>query len=112
MDDALISGTTAQGLQNDKHLKQVDRSGNYFIRINQAKGRALSNDKLRQALYLVINIKQLAEKVMANGSKTSYTYSSLGAAKSPGTNKDFSTVTKPKETYNVLPRRKSSGRKA
>ena len=49
---------------------------------------------------------------MANGSKTSYTYSSLGAAKYPGTNKDFTTVTKPKETYNVLPRRKSSGRKA
>lgn len=106
LDDALISGTTAQGLQNDKHLKQVDRSGNYFIRTNQAKGRTLSNDKLRQALYLVINRKQLAEKVMANGSKPSYTYSSPGAAKYPGTNKDFATVAKPKETYNVAKAKK------
>lgn len=106
LDDAVISGTTAQGLQNDKNLRQVDRSGNYFIRTNQAKGRVLNNAKLRQALYLVINREQLAKKVMANGSKPSYTYSSPGAAKYPGTNKDFATVAKPKETYNVAKAKK------
>lgn len=106
LDDAMITGTTAQGLKNDKHLKYVNRSGNYFIRTNQAKGKVLSNAKLRQALYLVINRKQLAEKVMANGSKPSYTYSSPGAAKYPGTNKDFATVAKPKEIYNVAKAKK------
>ena len=43
---------------------------------------------------------------MATGSKPSCTYSSPGAAKYPGTNKDFATVAKPKETYNVAKAKK------
>ncbi|MGZ1278834.1 ABC transporter substrate-binding protein, partial [Lactobacillus delbrueckii subsp. bulgaricus] len=65
LDDAVVSGTTAQGLQNNKNLY---RSGNNFVKLNMAKGAVLANKQLRQALYLAVNRTQLSKKVLADGS--------------------------------------------
>lgn len=70
LDDAVVSGTTAQGLQNNKNLYYIYRSGNNFVNLNMAKGAVLANKQLRQALYLAVNRTQLSKKVLANGSPT------------------------------------------
>ncbi|MEE0190232.1 ABC transporter substrate-binding protein [Lactobacillus delbrueckii] len=68
LDDAVVSGTTAQGLQNNKNLYYIYRSGNNFVNLNMAKGAVLANKQLRQALYLAVNRTQLSKKVLADGS--------------------------------------------
>ncbi|MBT9021050.1 peptide ABC transporter substrate-binding protein, partial [Lactobacillus delbrueckii subsp. bulgaricus] len=73
LDDAVVSGTTAQGLQNNKNLYHLYWSGNNFVKLNMAKGAVLANKQLRQALYLAVNRTQLSKKVLADGSKPSYT---------------------------------------
>ena len=79
LDDAVVSGTTAQGLQNNKNL--------YY-------------------LYLAVNRTQLSKKVLADGSKPSYTFSAPNATKDPASGTDFATAAQPKETYNVAKAKK------
>ncbi|WP_367302706.1 ABC transporter substrate-binding protein, partial [Lactobacillus delbrueckii] len=104
LDDAVVSGTTAQGLQNNKNLYHLYRSGNNFVNLNMAKGAVLANKQL--ALYLAVNRTQLYKKVLADGSKPSYTFSAPNAAKDPASGKDFATAAQPKETYNVAKAKK------
>ncbi|MGZ1332263.1 ABC transporter substrate-binding protein, partial [Lactobacillus delbrueckii subsp. bulgaricus] len=106
LDDAVVSGTTAQGLQNNKNLYHLYWSGNNFVKLNMAKGAVLANKQLRQALYLAVNRTQLSKKVLADGSKPSYTFSAPNAAKDPASGKDFATAAQPKETYNVAKAKK------
>jgi oligopeptide transport system substrate-binding protein len=106
LDDAVVSGTTAQGLQNNKNLYHLYRSGNNFVNLNMARGAVLANKQLRQALYLAVNRTQLSKKVLADGSKPSYTFSAPNAAKDPASGKDFATAAQPKETYNVAKAKK------
>ncbi|MBT8888074.1 peptide ABC transporter substrate-binding protein, partial [Lactobacillus delbrueckii subsp. bulgaricus] len=106
LDDAVVSGTTAQGLQNNKNLYYLYRSGNNFVNLNMAKGAVLANKQLRQALYLAVNRTQLSKKVLEDGSKPSYTFSAPNAAKDPASGKDFATAAQPKETYNVAKAKK------
>ncbi|MGZ1409135.1 peptide ABC transporter substrate-binding protein, partial [Lactobacillus delbrueckii subsp. bulgaricus] len=106
LDDAVVSGTTAQGLQNNKNLYYLYRSGNNFVNLNMAKGAVLANKQLRQALYLAVNRTQLSKKVLADVSKPSYTFSAPNAAKDPASGKDFATAAQPKETYNVAKAKK------
>ena len=74
LDDATITGTTAQGLQKDKNLMHLKRAGVYYLQLNQRQGRVFSNSKLREALSLVLDKKHLAEKVLADGSEPAYTF--------------------------------------
>lgn len=106
LDNAVVSGTTAQGLQNNKNLYHLYRSGNNFVNLNMTKGAVLANKQLRQALYLAVNRTQLAKKVLADGSKPSYTFSAPNAAKDPASGKDFAAAAQPKETYNVAKAKK------
>lgn len=71
-----------------------------------AKGAVLANKQLRQALYLAVNRTQLSKKVLADGSKPSYTFSAPNAAKDPASGTDFATAAQPKETYNVAKAKK------
>ena len=43
LDDALVTGTTAQGLQKDKDLKHVYRAGTYYLRLNLQNNKAFQN---------------------------------------------------------------------
>lgn len=101
LDDATITGTTAQGLQKNKNLYHFHRAGVYYLRLNLRKNRPLRNEKLRKAIGLVLNKKHLASKVLSDGSVSAETFVAPGLAKDPTTGKDFSVENKPQETYNV-----------
>lgn len=93
LDDATISGVTAKSLQHNANIKHVDRAWTYYLQVNQRSGQPLQNKKLRQALSLVINRKQLTKTVLADGSKPASSFVSPGTAVDPTTNRDFSAET-------------------
>lgn len=101
LDDATITGTTAQGMQKDKDLMHLKRAGVYYLQLNTRKGHVFANPKLRQALSLVLDKQHLAEKVLADGSTAAHTFIAPTLATDPTTGKDFATEMKPSETYNV-----------
>lgn len=101
LDDATITGVTAQGMQKDKDLRHVEKAGTYYLRLNNKNGKALNNQKLRQAVSLAVDRNHLTKDVLADGSKPAYTYVARGLATDPTTGKDFATEMTPKETYNV-----------
>lgn len=101
LDDATISGVTAKGLQKNKDLVHVRKAGTYYVRLNLRNGRPLNNQKMRQALSLVVDRQKLTKDVLSDGSKPAYTYTSKDLTKDPTTGKDFATETTPKLKYNV-----------
>lgn len=101
LDDATITGVTAQGLQKDKNLRHVQKAGTYYLRLNTKSGKTLNNVKLRQAVSFAIDRNHLTKDVLADGSTPAYTYVAQGLATDPTTGKDFATEMKPSETYNV-----------
>lgn len=101
LDDATITGTTAQGLQKNKDLQHITRGGNYFLRPNMRKSSPMSNADLRNAVSLALDKKELCTKVLADGSKPDNTFVAPDIAKDPTTGKDFATENEPSGTYNV-----------
>lgn len=101
LDDAQITGTTAQGMQNDKNLKHLHRAGVYYLQLNMRKNRVFSNVKMREALNLVLDKKQLARKVLADSSTPADTFVAPTLAKDQSTGVDFAKEMKPEETHNV-----------
>lgn len=101
LDDAQITGTTAQGLQSNKDMKHLQRAGVYYLQMNQRSGRTFANSKLRKAVNLVLNKEQLTKKVLADGSTPAYTFVAPKLATDPTTGKDFATEMKPSDTHNV-----------
>lgn len=101
LEDAQITGTTAQGMQNDKNLKHLHRAGVYYLQLNMRKNRVFSNAKMREALNLVLDKKQLAGKVLADGSTPADTFVAPTLAKDQSTGVDFAKEMKPEETHNV-----------
>ena len=101
LDDAQITGTTAQGMQNDKNLKHLHRAGVYYLQLNMRKNCVFSNAKMRHALNLVLDKKQLARKVLADGSTPADTFVAPTLAKDQSTGVDFAKEMKPEETHNV-----------
>lgn len=101
LDDAQITGTTAQGMQNNKNLMHLHRAGVYYLQLNMRKNRPFSNVKMRQALNLVLDKKQLARKVLADGSTAADTFVAPTLAEDQSTGVDFAKEMKPEETHNV-----------
>lgn len=101
LEDAQITGTTAQGMQNDKNLKHLHRAGVYYLQLNMRKNRVFSNAKMREALNLVLDKKQLAGKVLADSSTPADTFVAPTLAKDKSTGEDFAKEMKPEETHNV-----------
>ncbi|WP_283678338.1 peptide ABC transporter substrate-binding protein [Lentilactobacillus sp. Marseille-Q4993] len=101
LDDATITGTTAQGLQNDKSLIHVEKAGTYYARLNVANGKALNNVKMRQAVNLAVDREKLTNKVLADGSTPAYTYVANKLTTDPTTGKDFGKEMEPTDKYDV-----------
>lgn len=85
LEDAQITGTTAQGMQNDKNLKHLHRAGVYYLQLNMRKNRVFSNAKMREALNLVLDKKELARKVLADSSTPADTFVAPTLAKDKST---------------------------
>lgn len=88
-------------MQNDKNLKHLHRAGVYYLQLNMRKNRVFSNAKMRHALNLVLDKKQLARKVLADGSTPADTFVAPTLAKDQSTGVDFAKEMKPEETHNV-----------
>ncbi|MFT8393726.1 MAG: peptide ABC transporter substrate-binding protein [Liquorilactobacillus ghanensis] len=101
LDDATVSGVVAQGLQNNKNLKKVSRAWTYYLQVNQGSGRPLANAKLRKAISLIINRKELTQKVLGDGSTAAGSFVSPKTATDPTTGKDFSKETAVSTQQNV-----------
>lgn len=93
LDDATISGVTAKSLQKDRNLKSVPKAWTYYLQLNQRKGQPMANQKLREAVSLVIDKRQLASKVLADGSTAASSFVSPGTSIDPTTGRDFSKET-------------------
>ncbi|MDF7639750.1 peptide ABC transporter substrate-binding protein [Lactobacillus sp. ESL0791] len=106
LDDATITGVTAKELQGAKNLVHERKAGNYYLRVNLRGGRPLTNNKMRQAINLLLDRKALTKNILADGSLPAYTYTSKDLAVDPTTKKDFATETMPKEIYNVAKAKK------
>lgn len=106
LDDATITGVTAKELQGDKNLIHQNRAGNYYLRVNLANNHPLTNNKMRQALSLVLNRKTLTKNVLADGSLPANTYVAKNLVKDPINGKDFADENQPQQTYNVKLARK------
>lgn len=106
LDDATITGVTAKGLQKNQDLIHERKAGTYYLRLNLRSGQPLANQKMRQAVSLVLNRQQLTKDVLADGSEPAYTYTSRDLAKDPTTGKDFAEETTPSDPYDVAKAKK------
>lgn len=106
LDDALITGTTAQGLQNDKNLYHFHRAGVYYLRLNLRKNHLFNNQNLRKAVALAIDKDSLAKKVLSDGSVRADTFVAPGLVVDPTTKKDFANETEPSKKYDVAEAKK------
>lgn len=93
LDDATISGVTAKSLQKNKDLKRVPKAWTYYLQVNQKSGQPLANQKLREAISLVINRNELTKKVLSDGSEPASSFVSPKTSVDPITGRDFSQET-------------------
>ncbi|BDZ29712.1 peptide ABC transporter substrate-binding protein [Lactiplantibacillus sp. WILCCON 0030] len=94
LDMATLSG---QQVKNEKHNKKLvirKSSRLNYLELNQKKVKELSNKKLRQAMSLTLNRKQLVNNVLGDGSVTPQGFVTAGLANDPTTGKDFATENK------------------
>ncbi|MEE5987980.1 peptide ABC transporter substrate-binding protein [Ligilactobacillus equi] len=106
LDDTVVSGVVAQGLQNDKNMKKIPRAWTYYLQVNQSGDAPLSNAKLRKAISLVLDRKELTQKVLADGSTAAGAFVSPKTATDPTTGKDFSSEVSASTKANVAQAKK------
>ncbi|MCH4172258.1 MAG: peptide ABC transporter substrate-binding protein [Lactobacillus sp.] len=89
LDDAILTGETAQQMKNDAAFTPRKQSRTTYIEMNQATMPEFKNAKLRQALSLAINRKELVNKVLGDGSIVSNNVTAQGLMYDPKNGKDF-----------------------
>lgn len=94
LDMATLSGQQVKNEKNNKKLVIRKSSRLNYLEFNQKKVKELSNKKLRQAMSLTLNRKQLVNNVLGDGSVTPQGFVTAGLAKDPTTGKDFATENK------------------
>ncbi len=94
LDMATLSGQQVKNEKNNKKLVIRKSSRLNYLEFNQKKVKELSNKKLRQAMSLTLNRKQLVNNVLGDGSVTPQGFVTAGLANDPTTGKDFATENK------------------
>lgn len=67
LDLAAIGGDTAKQMKKDKHYTTQPQTSTFYFEMNQKKDPYFKNAKLRQAISMSINRKQLVSKVLGSG---------------------------------------------
>lgn len=89
LDDAAISGETAQQMKNDSSYKPLAQSTVFYLELNETKIPAFKNEKIRQAISKAINRKEFVDNVLGDSSIPAANVTPENLAKTPdGT--DFS----------------------
>lgn len=91
LDEATLSGQQVKNEKNNSKLVIRKSSRLNYLEFNQKKVKALANKKLRQAMSLTLNRKQLVSDVLGDGSVTPKGFVTSGLATDPTTGKDFAT---------------------
>lgn len=89
LDDATLAGDSAAQSTNDPAFKALKQQRMYYIEFNEEKLPEFKNEKLRQAISMAINRKELVKQVIADGSIAATSFVPEGLSKNPETGADF-----------------------
>lgn len=89
VDRTAISGDTAKQMKNDSHYSTLPKSATFYMQLNQEKNPIFKNAKIRRAISMTINRKELVSQVLGDGSKPIASITPKNMAFSPTTKKDF-----------------------
>jgi oligopeptide transport system substrate-binding protein len=84
-----LPGDTARQVSNYKTFSMDKQTGNFYIELNQKKYKFFRNTKIRRAISMAINRKQLTENVLGNTGSIEHTLVPVGMSYNPETNVDF-----------------------
>lgn len=91
LDMAILSGQQVKNEKNNKKMVIRKSSRLNYLEFNEKKVKELSNTKLRQAMSLTLDRKQLVNDVLGDGSVQPKGFVTTDLAKDPTTGKDFAT---------------------
>ncbi|MCT3035462.1 peptide ABC transporter substrate-binding protein [Pediococcus ethanolidurans] len=89
LDVANITGNQVAQYKNNKDYVLRKKSSMFYLQYNMKKQKVFRNAKIRKAISLAINRKQLTGKVLADGSGNPKGLVSNGLASNPKTGEDF-----------------------
>ncbi|MCO6543439.1 MAG: peptide ABC transporter substrate-binding protein [Lactobacillus sp.] len=106
LDRVLLTGDISKQMRGNKHYSVIKQNSTYYIELNQKRHSFFKNQKIRQALSLAINRKQLTQKIVGSGTVATNTFNASNMAFDPkDKNKDFTAETnktaKATATYNL-----------
>ncbi|MQS75239.1 peptide ABC transporter substrate-binding protein [Companilactobacillus halodurans] len=84
-----LSGDTARQVSNYKTFSLDKQTGNFYLEFNQKKYKFFRNAKIRQAISMAINRKQLTNNVLGKTGGIEHTIVPVGMSYNPKTNVDF-----------------------
>lgn len=93
VDYGVLSGEYIQQREGDDHLKKVDQTSTFFIKMNQerdGKPTALENVNMRRAIAQAIDRDSMVDGVLKNGSKVANYFVPSGIGKNLSTGQDYS----------------------
>lgn len=108
LDVTTITGDQVAQYKNNKNYVLRKEASTFYLQLNEKKDKYFKNKKIRQAISMAIDRKQLTGKVLADGSQNPLGYVSTGLAKNPKTGQDFAkeAEVKPAVTQNLTQAKK------
>lgn len=94
LDYTQINGDNAKQMKSDKHFNTQPQTSTYYFEFNQKKNPMLKNAKIRQAMSMSINRRQLTKKVLGSGTPAT-SLVPAGMSNDPATKQDFNTEVAP-----------------
>lgn len=92
LNDIVLTGQSAQRTKNDPAFIRRERARTFYTEMNQADGSAFQNQKIREALSLTINRKEVASRILGDGSLAAHSIVPQGLMTDPKTHEDFAEV--------------------
>ncbi|KRM23986.1 peptide ABC transporter substrate-binding protein [Latilactobacillus graminis] len=89
LDRTSISGDTAKQMKNDTHYSTLQKSATFYMQVNQEKNPIFKNPKIRQAISMTINRKELVAQVLGDGSSPISALTPKNMSFNPTTKQDF-----------------------
>ncbi|SPC37918.1 peptide ABC transporter substrate-binding protein [Latilactobacillus fuchuensis] len=101
VDRTAISGDTAKQMKNDPDYSTLPKSATFYMQLNQDKNPIFKNAKIRQAISMTINRKELVSQVLGDGSKPIASVTPKDMSFDPTTKKDFTSELSTEGTKNA-----------
>lgn len=89
LNDIVLTGQSAQRTKNDEAFIRRERARTFYAEMNQTDGSAFQNQKIREALSLAINRKEITSRILGDGSLVAHSIVPQGLMSAPKTHEDF-----------------------